>query len=162
MIFSAITPDEKGGNMTYVSTVPWKNESQHTLVMACSDPRTAVATYEFLKQHCDLSRFDPIMRAGGPATVLLSATQFFVTRMEISLLHERHEFKHIIGIAHDDCGWYKYKYPELDADKRRQKQKDDLNEFRKVILKLVPNAAVQLFFAQCSYEGFVQFLEVST
>jgi hypothetical protein len=149
----------KGPRVVYTSETPWVNESEHVLVMACSDPRFREAGEEFMRVHFRLRRFDQLILPGGPASILISAPYFFAIRPQVKMLHETHDFKRILAIAHHDCAYYRLKYPKLDDAARRERQIADLHEFSKEVVKLAPGTRVELYYAEPA-NGYVQYLAI--
>jgi len=149
----------KGPVVVYTSETPWVNESEHVLVMACSDPRFHEPTEELIRVHFRLRRFDQLILPGGPASILISAPSFFAIRPQVKLLHETHDFKRILAIAHHDCAYYRIKYSKLDEAARRERQIADLREFSKEVVKLAPGAIVEPLYAEPA-NGHIQYLAI--
>jgi hypothetical protein len=151
----------EGPRVVYTSETPWVNESEHVLTMACSDPRFREATEEFIRVHFRLRRFDQLILPGGPASILISASSFFAIRPQVKMLHETHDFKRILAIAHHDCVYYRLKYSKLDEAARRERQIADLREFSKEVAKLAPGATVELYYAEPA-SGYIQYLAIES
>ena len=132
----------------YAGSDEFDNNHDHTLVMTCSDPRFFAHTLDFLNNHLNLHKFDSLIMPGGPAAVCLSSSCFFVIRPQIKLLHGLHNFKTIIGFAHEDCGYYGLKYPQLKSNQKatREKQTTDLVEFLGEMKKYAPDARVECYY----------------
>lgn len=153
------TPTKNQLAVVYTSSIEWCDDSEHALLMACSDPRFREETGEFMERHCGLTKFDPLFLPGGPACILLSSSIFFSIRPLVTLLDRAHSFRRIIGVAHEGCRYYVEKFPRWSDDEKFERQLRDLKEFSVEIKKLVPEAKVELFYAR-PREGRVQFLAV--
>ncbi len=70
-----------------------------------------------------MERCDLLVVAGGPAFIPQSEPPL-IERLD--LLIKAHKIDRVVLIAHDDCGYYKHRYPKLAPDKIRQQQRDDL------------------------------------
>nr|WP_169302514.1 hypothetical protein [Ammonifex degensii] len=61
--------------------------------------------------------------AGGPAFV---AQEEVALTERLNLLLRAHRIHRIAIIAHDDCGYYKHRYPDASPDELRKRQREDL------------------------------------
>jgi carbonic anhydrase len=105
------------------SWATWKDEFSGNLAVFCSDERFVAATLEFLRRGLDMERCDLLVVAGGPAFIPQSEPSL-IERFE--LLIKAHKIERVALIAHDDCGYYKHRYPQLAPEKLRQQQHKDL------------------------------------
>jgi len=142
--------EEPGGTNQdeFVSEALWRQDNDHVLVMACSDPRFTEARHELIDARYGFRRYDPIIVPGGPQTVLQSAPYYFLIRGMVTLLNSAHGFRQIIGISHYDCRAYKELYPRLGDTERRERQLADLQAFVPEMQHLVPGAAVEAFYSE--------------
>lgn len=147
--------------VTYVTSVRWDGDSDHTLVMDCSDYRLSPGRAEFLTRYCNLFRYDPIFVPGGPGVVTVGEILCLFERERVKLLHSFHQFRRVIGIAHHDCGYYKTKYPHLNSEKRCDQQHADLVKFYADMQVLVVGAQIELYYAAPNTDGFVAYTKVS-
>lgn len=146
--------------VTYVTSVRWDGDSDHALVMDCSDYRLPPARAEFLAKHCKINRYDPIFVPGGPGVITVGEILCLFERERVKLLHSFHQFRRVIGIAHHDCGYYKTKYPHLNSEKRHNQQYADLIKFHADIQVLVPEAGIELYYAAPNADGLVTYVSV--
>lgn len=144
----------------FTSSAPWNGETDRTLVVACSDPRFREATEEFFQNHFGLNRYDSLFIPGGPICVLLTSSMFFVIRPLLRWLCQSHHLKKVISVSHFDCGYYKYRYPRLSEDERRNRQVVDLKQFGVDMNTLFPGVQVENYFA-VPREGHIDFLAVT-
>jgi len=105
------------------SWAPWKDEFSGNLAVFCSDERFVAATLEFLRRGLDMERCDLIVVAGGPAFIPQSEAPLLE---RLDLLIKAHKIERVVLIAHDDCGYYKHRYPKLPPEKLRQQQREEL------------------------------------
>ncbi len=70
-----------------------------------------------------MERCDLLVVAGGPAFIPQSELPLIEC---LDLLIKAHKVERVVLIAHDDCGYYKHRYPKLAPEKLRQQQRDDL------------------------------------
>lgn len=146
---------------TYITSVRFDGDSDHTLVMDCSDYRLPPARAEFLTKHCNITRYDPIFVPGGPGVVTVGEILCLFERERVKLLHGFHQFRRVIGIMHHDCGYYKTKYPHHGVDQRRDQQHIDLIRFRTDIEAMIARAQVELYYASRNADGFIAYTKVS-
>lgn len=133
--------------MAYLGEVDFPTEIDHVLVCYCSDPYYRESTEEFFRQHLGLVHYDQLVFPGGPEAVVISSTTFTVDRRRVELLHKKHQFERVVGVAHLNCVYYRLRYPSKDDEARRMQQESDLREFVRVIQRLVPGATVEIFYA---------------
>lgn len=143
--------------LVYLDKTPWVDGHSQALVIACSDPRFRKSTEHFVEQHLNLERFDPLFLPGGPATILMTSSSFFVVRAYVEMLHQLHVFKKIVGIAHRHCGYYRMRYPNHSESELNVQQWQDLQSFGKEIVRLVPDAKTEWYFAD-PRDGGIRFL----
>jgi hypothetical protein len=144
----------------FVSASRWHQDNEHSLVVACPDPRFREARGEFIETRYGLRRYDPLIIPGGPQAVLLSTANFFLIRDMITLLDQAHGFERIIGISHADCRAYKEAYPWISEEQRRARQIDDLREFIVEMRRLVRNVDVEAFYSEPAGEH-IRFVKVT-
>ncbi|MEJ7613358.1 MAG: carbonic anhydrase [Candidatus Fervidibacter sacchari] len=105
------------------SWATWKDEFSGNLAVFCSDERFVAATLEFLRRGLDMERCDLLVVAGGPAFIPQSEVPLLE---RLDLLIKAHKIERVVLIAHDDCGYYKHRYPKLVPERLRQQQREDL------------------------------------
>jgi len=105
------------------SWATWKDEFSGNLAVFCSDERFVAATLEFLRRGLDMERCDLLVVAGGPAFIPQSEVPLLE---RLDLLIKAHKIERVVLIAHDDCGYYKHRYPKLAPERLRQQQREDL------------------------------------
>ncbi len=117
-------------NKKYISSEKFINKFYGNLVIFCSDERFVEATIEFIKKHT--KRADFFVIAGGTAFWCLNEKEN-INRLRF--LIEKHKIKNIYVFAHQDCGFYKYLYPELTQQEIFYIQISDLIFFKEKIKK---------------------------
>lgn len=128
----------------YVSHTKWSESSDHTLAIYCSDPRFREAFQNFLI-HKGLRRYDRIVVPGGCKQILSKSSPL---RSQIRLLDKLHKFQKVIVIAHYECGFYKNQYPEKQNREIQEKETHDLHKFASLIQSMLPEVAVETYFAK--------------
>jgi len=118
------------------------NEFSGNLAVFCSDERFVPATIDFLEKILKMERSDLFVLPGGPVFVIQSEPPL-MSRLE--LLLKAHGIKKVALIAHEDCGYYRNRYPELSPDEIRKRQISDLLMAAKILLDKGVN--VSIFFA---------------
>jgi len=109
----------------YRSWAIWRDAFSGNLAVFCSDERFAEATLEFLRRGLGMERCDLVVVAGGPAFIPQGETAL---TERLDLLLRAHHIQTVALIAHDDCGYYKHRFPELSPEELRQRQRADLQE----------------------------------
>ena len=61
-------------------------------------------------------------------------------------------------IAHEDCGLYKRRHPDLTPEARRERQVEDLRLARQELLGVSTSLQVETYFAGVTPEGVVEFV----
>lgn len=145
---------------TYTTHSVWRHDTDHTLVVDCSDPRFPEARHEFLVKHCKISRYDSLFIPGGPVTSTLANAFCYVDQERIRMLHGLHTFKRVIGIAHFDCGYYRHQYARAAHADLRAYQITDLHHFRGAIASLVPGAEVELYHVGPNADNFIEYIRI--
>lgn len=143
----------------FVSRVPWHSHNAPNLFVSCSDGRFGDADHQLI-HHLDLERPDELSIPGGPGRILLSGPMFFAERDKIKLLHGKHHFTRIVGVAHHDCAYYQGRYPHLAPEARKERQIADLREFRVEVGKLVPGAQIETFYAGPGENATIQYVQI--
>lgn len=146
-------------NGEFVSSTVWRQDHEHTLVVACSDPRFCEARGELLNSRYRLRRYDPLFVPGGPLAVLTSTPYYFLFHDMVTLLHSAHAFERVVGISHSDCRAYRERYPGLSDDARRERQIKDLEAFAVEIRRLTGGAAVDAYYSE-PLDGRIRFIRI--
>ena len=145
---------------SYTTRCVWQQESDHTLVVDCSDPRFVPARHEFLTQHCKTSRYDPFFIPGGPVTSTLANAFCYVDQERIRMLHGLHTFKRVIAIVHFDCGYYKHHHKGVKHPDLYDRQIADVRNFRDAMAMLVPGAKVEMYHVGPNPDNFIEYTKI--
>jgi hypothetical protein len=154
--------EEKG--KYFESTVPWSEGETESLVIHCSDHHYQAHFEEFIEKGLKLKSPVRLSLPGGPQPLIAAGVlpKFeWAGRRWTKFLVKTHSVKEIICIAHLDCAWYKnITVGGLNLLQLKEKQIDDLRQIREVLKEMLPRVDVQMFFAQPSPRGHVEFTEV--
>src|SRR5262245_15443092 len=135
---------------TCVSSRTWTDERPETLLVCCSDGRYHPHLEEFALQRVS-ERPDLIALPGGPAAIDAWASSFDHARVfseSFELLCASHDLRSIWLVAHAGCSYYRRKYPGLDAAGLTNRQHDDLEKARALLLERCPGLAVRRVYAR--------------
>lgn len=127
--------------MHYANRCIFENYFSGNLVVFCSDERFVKATLELLKE-IGLSRFDLMVLPGGPLFIKENDPNLI---SRINTLIELHKVKDIVLVSHEDCGYYKKIYPNLNSTKVKDLQINDLKEITQKLNRKNINA--QAYYA---------------
>jgi hypothetical protein len=142
----------------FIARQPWNSARPETLVVCCSDGRWHAQVEEFIQSQIS-SRADLCAVPGGPATFSIWSSSFEESRgMEkaFRFLLAHHNLKSACLIAHENCAFYRTKYPSADAASLRRRQLEDLARAQRLIQKWCATIKVQKVYAWLQ-DGVVQF-----
>lgn len=128
-----------------------------TLFICCSDPMF-VRFFEEFRNFLGIKDYGPITIPGGPHTLVAPPhlPEFTrVAKFSFRLLASRHAIKKIVGVAHNDCGWYKRVYD----NSTEEGQISHLRQVHASIKAQFPEVQVDLYFARRNKKS-VQFLRI--
>lgn len=132
------------------SRVPYDHSHPDTLALYCSDGRFTRAVEE-LAGHLGHPRVDVMCLPGGPG-LLDSWTSSSVLETHLvadaaSFLVVGHHIRTVLLVAHEGCGFYARRYPDLQPDARRATQEADLARAAALVRSRHPEADVRTFYA---------------
>ena len=143
-----------------VSKTPWRPDHAEDMIFACSDSRFRDHIDEMTNGHLDIEAADTIAIPGGPVCLTSSYAGSEIFRAQARLLIELHNIRRVIGISHDNCGWYQSTYSDQTENFIKEIQQCHLREFELAILEINPELQVLRFFAQPE-NGTVHFYPVT-
>ncbi len=141
-----------------------EDTAAEAVVIHCSDHRFQNSFRDFLTEWLRLRSYSLLAVPGGGHA--LSLEQFLpkfakIALQNISFLVKRGQPRKIILIGHDDCLFFKeqaqFFFLETDLN---QKQVANLRKARQLIQERFPRLPVELYFADSSPDGSVQFVEI--
>lgn len=95
--------------LVYTSDAAFHPEYDHTIVVACSDPRWRKAQEDFVGQGLGIKLFIPLFLAGGIEDILTSND----VRTNLSFLMEKLESPKVIILGHRGCAYHRHRFIEL-------------------------------------------------
>ncbi len=134
------------------------------VVIHCSDHRFQNGFRDFLTEWLRLRSYSLLAIPGGGHA--LSLGQFLpkfakIALQNISFLVKRGKPRKIILIGHDDCLFFKEQAQFFFVEANlNQKQFANLRKAREVIQERLPGLPVELYFADASPDGSVQFIQI--
>jgi len=120
-----------------------------TLAIYCSDGRYAEATDWFIEHHLGIPKFDQMAVPGGPAWLSLDIDRVWeheTARRHIGFLIQSHGIKHVVMIAHENCGFYRLR--RIPEEKMKERQIADLQSAAQHLLRLFPNLTVEAYYVR--------------
>jgi hypothetical protein len=144
---------------SYTSHLPWANQFSATLLIACSDGRFEAQLDSFCKESLGLRSCDRFLVPGGIAGLQILSECFYADRERITLLVTHHAIRDIICVAHEDCGYYRERYPGVDDLLPRQLE--DLRAAGEGLRYWFDGVSVELVYAKVTEDRHVQFVRVA-
>jgi hypothetical protein len=144
---------------SYTSRIPWANQFSETLLIACSDGRFEVQLDNYCKEYLGLGSCDRFLVPGGIAGLQILSEFFYADRERITLLVTHHAIRKIICMAHEDCGYYRNRYPGVDDLSPRQLE--DLRTAGESLRYWFGGVSVELVYARVTQDRRVQFVRVT-
>lgn len=114
-----------GKSSNFSQKRPFINRFSGNLAIFCSDERFIQATLDFLKKDLGVETSDLMVIAGGPAFILKQESSLIE---RLNLLIYAHQIKRVIIISHENCGYYKHHYPNLNSETLKKLQIEDLKK----------------------------------
>src|SRR6185503_21210320 len=112
--------------MLYESTLPWNAERPDTVLITCVDGRWFHHFQEFARVHLKAgTRTDFLAVPGGIEPLTLGdhvPKDFNFFRRRLEKLVQAHGTERIVAIAHQDCAWYRTRYPDGAKVDLRERQ----------------------------------------
>jgi hypothetical protein len=99
---------------SYTSTNPWTNQFNSTLLIACSDGRFGAQLDNFCTECLGVGSCDRFLAPGGIAGLQILSECFYADKERITLLVTHHAIRKVICVAHEDCGYYRERFPGGD------------------------------------------------
>jgi hypothetical protein len=142
----------------YTSHIPWSNQYSATLLIACSDGRLEVYLENFCKEYLRSGSYDRFLVPGGIAGLQILSECFYADQTRITLLVTHHAIRQIICVAHEDCGYYRERYPGVHDLLPRQLE--DLRRAGESLRYWFAGVSVELVYARLTQDRHVQFVRV--
>jgi hypothetical protein len=140
--------------IVYESTLPWDPERPTTTIITCVDGRWYQHFQEFARVHLKAgTRTDFLAVPGGiePMTLFdLVPKDFNFFKRRIESLVEAHGTTHIVGIAHQDCAWYKSRKIGPWTFDMKDRQLSDLRRAAARLREMFDGVTVETYFAHHS------------
>jgi hypothetical protein len=135
--------------MSITTKRPFEASYPDALAVYCSDGRFTAAVVELL-EHLGHPRLDTLTIPGGPGllnhkTCGYSDCDTFSRSAEF--LIREHHITTVVLLAHDGCGFYGRKFPDLTHDQVRKRQQDDLVLAKRELLETHPRLRIEAFIA---------------
>jgi hypothetical protein len=144
---------------SYTSATPWTNQFTSTLLIACSDGRFSAQLDNFCKEYLKVGSCDRFLAPGGIAGLQILSECFYADKERITLLVTHHAIRKIICVAHEDCGYYRDRYPGVDDLFPRQLE--DLRTVGESLHYWFRGMDVELVYASVTQDRYVQFVRVT-
>ena len=144
---------------SYTSAIPWTNHFNPTLLIACSDGRFGAQLDSFCREYVGALSCDRFLAPGGIAGLQILSESFYADRERITLLVTRHAIRKIICVAHEDCGYYRERYPGIDDLYPRQLE--DLWSAGESLRYWFAGVEVELVYARVTSDRYVEFARLT-
>lgn len=135
---------------TFLAPNTFETQHPHALALYCSDGRFTQAVEDLLR-HRGEARLDTLTLPGGPALLDLwtaSYTENEAVGQATTFLVHGHATARAFLLAHEGCGYYRAKFPQLSKAQLREKQLTDLRTAARWFRERHPSVAVELYFAR--------------
>jgi carbonic anhydrase len=139
-------------------------EASHpsALALYCSDGRFTRAV-EALLRKLGHERIDTMTLPGGPALLCTTGANLLevdTVSRAAQFLIQAHQIVRVVLIAHEGCGYYRYRYPRAPATQIEKHQHEHLALAAKTLTRRHPQVSVQGYYARVA-DGRVGFTETS-
>jgi carbonic anhydrase len=135
--------------MSITTKGPFESSYPTALAVYCSDGRFTAAVDELL-EHLGHPRLDTLTIPGGPGLLNHKTSGYSdcdtFSRSAEFLIREHH-ITTVVLLAHDGCGFYGRKFPDLTPEQIRKRQHDDLRLAERELLETHPRLRVETFIA---------------
>ena len=135
--------------MSITTKGPFEAAYPDALAVYCSDGRFTAAVDELLA-HLGHPRLDTLTIPGGPGLLNHKTSGYSdcdtFSRSAEFLIRE-HTITTVVLLAHEGCGFYGRKFPDLTPDQIRTRQLDDLRLAERELLETHPRLRVEAFIA---------------
>ena len=146
----------------FLAPTPFQPSHPPVLAIYCSDGRFTRPVEELLRQ-LGHDRLDTLTMPGGPALLNLHSALYSnvdaMTRAA-SFLILGHAIAEVVLLAHEGCGYYRERHPNLTPDEVARRQIDDLRAGAGALRKAHPELRIALYHARV-HQGRVVFHRVS-
>jgi hypothetical protein len=147
---------------SFVARASFVAEHPHAIALSCSDGRFTRAVEELLESRGH-ARLDTVTLPGGPALLDVWSASFSdneALAKGTSFLVKGHAIRHAYLIAHEGCGYYRARSPDLVKSHARDRQVADLRAAARWFRDHHPGVTVELYYAR-PQDGRVAFDAVS-
>lgn len=148
-------------NDKYVSQTSYDAKHPTAIAVYCSDGRITAAVAELLA-HLGHPRLDTLTIPGGPGLLNHRTSGFSdcdtFTKSAEFLVREHHIVTAVL-LAHEGCGYYARRFPDLDKAHVEERQKADLRLALTDLTATHPRLVARGYFSRI-VDGKVQFDEV--
>lgn len=137
---------------------PFHEAHPTALALYCSDGRFTRAVEELVAQFRD-PQPDVMCLPGGPGLLSVWTSSVIVAdevQRSAEFLIDNHAIRTVYLIAHEHCGYYRARYPNLDDAGRVQRQFLDLRDAAAEVAARRPRVTVRAFFAAIR-DGHLEF-----
>jgi hypothetical protein len=134
---------------SFLTKVKFVEHYAKALAVFCSDGRFTDQV-EGLLITKGYASHDTITLPGGPALFDNNSGSHAMTesvRHAAAFLIKHHKIEHIILIAHQDCGYYKNRFPEFSKDKIEKQQHDDIRTAAQLLFEISREVLIEGYFA---------------
>lgn len=135
--------------MSFTTEAPFQASYPDALAVYCSDGRFTSAVEELLR-HLEHPRLDTLTIPGGPGLLNHKTSGYSdcdtFSRSAEFLIREHH-ISIVVLLAHEGCGFYARKFPDLSADDIRRRQREDLALAMAELLETHPRLHVEAYVA---------------
>jgi hypothetical protein len=133
----------------FTTTTTYDAAHPTALAVYCSDGRITHAVEELLRE-LGHARLDTVTFPGGPGLLNHRTSGFSdcdtFSRAAEFLIREHH-ITDVVLLAHDGCGFYKRKFPDLSAEQIHARQLADLRLARDELASTHPRLHVVMYLA---------------
>lgn len=147
---------------TFRSPVAWREEFADTLVLYCADGRFVPQCEDFLMNGLQVKTCDHFVVPGGAGWLVLDALTFHAydaAREHIGFLVQAHSLKRAILIVHEDCGFYRARFPNATVEAIYAAQIKDLRQAATTLTVWFPQLTVERYYARVE-GGQVEFVPI--
>lgn len=144
--------------MSFISESEFDASHPTALAVYCSDGRFNRAVEELLR-HLGHPRLDTLTIPGGPGLLQHKTSGYSdcdtFSRSAEFLIREHHVTV-VVLLAHEGCGYYARKFPDLSPEQIRARQLDDLRHASAELAETHPRLRTEEFIA-VTHEGRLRF-----
>jgi hypothetical protein len=138
----------------YESPILWNPARPDTVVISCVDGRWRQHVQDFAINHLKSGPNSDFMAVPGgiePLTLFdFVPKDFNFFRRRLEALISDHGTRRIVGVAHQDCAWYRERTIGRFRVDLRERQISDLRKSAQRLREMFPAIAVETYFAGLS------------